>query len=380
MSLFRDEHARFRAEVRAFIQTEISPWADDWESAGNFPRSVFRQLGARGYLGLTIDHCYAGRAVDFAYDVVLAEELPRSTMMGLTLSVLTQSNICIPLLAMVGNEEQKRQFLAPAVRGEMIGALALTEPHGGSDLVRMVECTALDLGDSWEITGEKMFITNGPIADFVIVLSRTRNERTTTSLSLIIVPTDVAGFKVKATLKKLGIRSSPTGWLLFDRCRVSKRHTLGKPNLGFFYADRNLMIERLAGGVAAVAAAELALNDTIQHLRERHAFGQPIIRLQAIRHRLSELSAELEACRSLVYAVAERFRDGHIDPKRICMIKLYVYETVQRIVEQCIQYQGGHGFLEASLIGRLYRDVRILTIGGGSSELMKDLIASYLRM
>jgi len=281
---------------------------------------------------------------------------------------------------MVGNDEQRQAFLAPAVRGEMIGAFALTEPDGGSDLVRMVECTALDLGDSWEITGEKMFITNGPIADFVIVLARTRNDRTTTSLSLIIVPTNTPGFRVKAVLKKLGIRSSPTGWLLFDRCRVSKRYTIGKPNLGFFYADRNLMIERLTGGVAAIAAADLALKDTIDRLRERHAFGQPIIRLQAVRHRLSELSAELEACRSLVYAVAEHFRNGHIDPKRICMIKLYVYETVQRIVEQCIQYQGGHGFLEESLIARLYRDVRVLTIGAGSSELMKDLIASYLRM
>jgi citronellyl-CoA dehydrogenase len=380
MSLFGHEHERFRTEVRAYIAAELTPRADEWEGARGFPRSVFPQLGARGYLGLTVDPCHAGRGLDFGYNVVLAEELPRSKMMGLTLSVLTQTNICIPLLAMVGNEEQKQRFLTPAVRGEMIGAFALTEPHSGSDLVRMVECTALDLGDSWEITGEKKFITNGPIADFVIVLARTKNERTVTSLSLIIVPTGTPGFQVKAVLEKLGIHSSPTGWLLFDRCRVPKRYTIGKPHLGFFYADRNLMIERLTGGVAAVAAADLAIRDTIEHLRERQAFGRPIIRLQAVRHRLSELSAQLEACRSLVYAVAERFRDGHIDPKRICMIKLYVYDTVQRVVEQCIQYQGGHGFLEESLIARLYRDVRVLTIGAGSSELMKDLIASYLRM
>lgn len=380
MSLFADEHDRFRTEVRAHITNELTPYADEWENAGTFPRSVFRQLGARGYLGLTIDPRHGGRGLDFGYNVVLAEELPRSGMMGVTLSVLTQTNICIPLLSMVGSEEQKETFLAPAVRGEMIGAFALTEPHGGSDLVRMVECTALDLGDSWEITGEKKFITNGPIADFAIVLARTKNERTVTSLSLIIVPTGTPGFRVKAVLKKLGIRSSPTGWLVFDRCRVPKRYTIGKPHLGFFYADRNLMIERLTGGVAAVAAAQLAIDDTIQGLRDRSAFGQPLIRLQAVRHRLSELSAQLEACRSLVYAVAERFRDGHLDAKRICMIKLHVYETVQHLVEQCIQYHGGHGFLDESSIARLYRDVRVLTIGAGSSELMKDLIASYLRM
>ncbi|HVN87394.1 MAG TPA: acyl-CoA dehydrogenase family protein, partial [Candidatus Binatia bacterium] len=180
--------------------------------------------------------------------------------------------------------------------------------------------------------------------------------------------------------KKLGARSSPTGWLAFDRCRVPKRYTIGKPHLGFFYADRNLMIERLIGGVAAVAAAQLALDFTIERLRNRMAFGQPIISLQAIRHRLSELAAQLEACRHFVYAIAERFRDGHIEAKEICMIKLHVYETVQHIVEQCIQYHGGHGFLEENWIARLYRDIRLLTIGAGSSELMKDLIAGYLRL
>jgi len=374
------EHKAFRAEVREFVQSRLAPFAEEWEAAEAFPRSVFHELGERGYLGLTYARELGGGGLDFGYNVVLAEELPRSGMMGLTLSILAQTNICTPVLAMVGTEDQKKEFLAPAVRGEKVGAFALTEPSGGSDLIRMIECVAVDHGDEWEISGEKKFITNGPIADFVIVLARTREVRTTTSLSLIIVPTATPGFRVKQVFKKLGARSSPTGWLAFDRCRVPKRYTIGKPHLGFFYADRNLMIERLIGGVAAVAAAQLALDFTIERLRNRMAFGQPIISLQAIRHRLSELAAQLEACRHFVYAIAERFRDGHIEAKEICMIKLHVYETVQHIVEQCIQYHGGHGFLEENWIARLYRDIRLLTIGAGSSELMKDLIAGYLRL
>lgn len=330
-----------------------------------FPPLHFQGLWRAGPSGLTYDPRYGGRGLDFGYNAVLAEELPRSNMMGFTLSVLAQTNICTPLLAMVGTEEQKEEFLVPAIRGEQIGALALTEPSGGSDLIRMIDCTARDCGDTWEISGEKKFITNGPVADFVIVLARTKEERTTTSLSLIIVPTRTPGFSVKAVLKKLGLRSSPTGWLAFDRCRVPKRYTVGKPHLGFFYADRNLMIERLVGGIAAVAAAQMAMDDTIEHLRHRQAFNQPIIRLQAVRHRLSELAAQLESCRRFVYSVADRFRDGHIEFKEICMIKLHVYETVQHVVEQCIQYQGGHGFLEENSIARLYRDIRVLTIGAG---------------
>jgi alkylation response protein AidB-like acyl-CoA dehydrogenase len=214
----------------------------------------------------------------------------------------------------------------------------------------------------------------------LIVLVRTRAEPSINSLSLVIVPTDTPGFRVKETLRKLGMHTSPTGWLQFDHCRVPKRLTLGKVNLGYHYVARNILEERLVGGAAAVATADLVLHSTIDYLKQRRAFDQPLSHLQAVRHRIAELAAEVEAGRRFVHSVAESYRDGHVEAKEICMIKFQVFESVQRIVERCLQLHGGYGFLEENWIARVYRDVRVLSVGGGASELMKDLVASYLRL
>jgi len=301
-------------------------------------------------------------------------------MMGLTLSIIAQSNIFPPLLALLGTDDQKLRFLKPSIRGELVGGVASSEPSGGSDIVRAVKTTAVDNGDFWVVSGEKKYITNGPIADFLIVLVRTKPEPSIHSLSLLIIPTDTPGFRVKATLDKLGMRSSPTGWLEFDKCKVPKSLTLGKPNLGYHYVARNILEERLLGGAAAVAAADLALQDTIRYLKQREAFGQPLSKLQALRHRVAEMSAELEMCRRFVHSVCESYRDGRVEAKEICMIKFRVFEAVQRLTEQCLQLQGGYGFLSENWITRMYRDVRVLSVGGGASELMKDLVAAYLRL
>ncbi|HVO25556.1 MAG TPA: acyl-CoA dehydrogenase family protein [Candidatus Margulisiibacteriota bacterium] len=380
MNLFLDKHTAFRARVRQFVEQRLTPYADEWEREGAFPRSLFLEMAREGFLGLTHERRYGGQELDFGYSVVLAEELARSRMMGLTLSLLAQVHIFPPLLAALGSEEQKRDFLAPALRGEMIGALASTEPAGGSDIVRAIQCTAEEDGDFWVVTGEKKYITNGPIADFVIVLARTRRERTTTSLSLVIVPTDTAGFRVKETLRKLGMKSSPTGWLEFDHCRVPRRFTLGKPNLGFFYVNRNILEERLIGGAVSVSIATLVLEETIQYLQRRTAFNGTLSRLQAIRHHISEVAAEIEMAKRFVHSVAENYRDGTIEAKEICMIKFLVAETTQRVVGRCLQFQGGEGFLDDNWMTRVYRDARFLSVGGGASELMKDLVASYLRL
>jgi alkylation response protein AidB-like acyl-CoA dehydrogenase len=380
MSLFSAAHRTFRDRVRAFVSEHFTPHAEDWEQRASFPRSVFSELGTEGLLGLTHSPRYGGQGLDFGYNVVLAEELPRSRMMGLTLSIIAQTNIFPPLLATLGTEEQKTEFLAPAIRGDKIGAVASTEPTGGSDIVRAIQCTAEGDGDFWVISGEKKFITNGPIADFVIVLARTRPEYSTNSLSLIIVPTNVPGFRVKETLRKLGMHTSPTGWLAFDRCRVPKRLTLGKPHLGYFYVARNILEERLIGGASGVALADLVLRDTIRYLQGRAAFNQRLADLQSVRHRIAEMAAEIEISRRFVYSVCESYRDGKVEAKEICMIKFHVFEMVQRVVERCLQLHGGYGFLEENWITRVYRDARVLSVGGGASELMKDLVASYLRL
>jgi citronellyl-CoA dehydrogenase len=380
MGLFTKDHGEFRARVRTFVESHLLPNASVWERDRGFPRSVFRDLGEAGFLGLTQDRKFGGQGLDFSYSVAFVEELPRSQMMGLTLSVIAQTNIFPPALSWLGTEDQKRNFLGPAVRGELIGGFAATEPTGGSDLLGAVHTVAVDDGDFWVVTGEKKYITNGPIADALVVLVRTRPERSLQSLSLLIVPTDIPGFRVKESLEKLGMHSSPTGWLEFDHCRVPKALTLGKPHMGYHYFARNILEERLLGGAAAVAAADLALQDTIRYVQRREAFGQPLSKLQALRHRIAEMSAELEMCRRFVHSVCESYRDGRVEAKEICMIKFRVFEAVQRLTEQCLQLQGGYGFLAENWITRMYRDVRVLSVGGGASELMKDLVAAYLRL
>ena len=380
MSLFSDAHASFRTRVRRFVEDNLTPNADEWEKQQGFPVRLFREMGEQGFLGLTHARKYGGQELDFAHCVVLAEELPRSRMMGLSLSVLVQTNFFLPLLATLGTEEQKSDFLAASIRGEKIGALAATEPTGGSDLTHAVRCTAVSDGDSWVVTGEKKYITNGPVADFVIALVRTKPESTANSLSLLIIPTDTPGFRVKESLRKLGMHTSPTGWLVFDHCRVGKQLTLGKVNVGYFYLTQNLLEERLLAAACAVAAARLVLDDTIDYLRRRIAYERPLSQLQAVRHRVSEIAAEVEMAQRFVHSVAENFRDGKVEAKEICMIKFQVIDIVQRNIERCLQLHGGYGFLEENWISRVYRDARVLSLGGGVSELMKDLVANYLRL
>lgn len=379
MTLFGEGHRAFRAEVRDYVERALAPHADEWERNAEIPLSVFRAMGAAGYLGLTQPARYGGRELDFGYAVVLAEELPRCRMGGVTLSVLAQASFFSPLLSRYGNERQKAEFLAPAIRGEKIGALASTEPIGGSDIGNL-QCTAVEDGDFWVVSGEKLYITNGPIADFVVALVRTRPDGGANGMSLVVVPTDTPGFAVRETLRKLGLHTSPTGWLTFDRCRVPKAFTIGQPHLGYYYHTQNLLEERLIGGVSSLAFGDLVLQDTIAYLKQRMAYGQRLSSLQTIRHKIAEMAAEVEMARAFVHAVCESFRDGHVDAKRICMIKFQVIDVVQRVVERCIQLFGANGFMEANWVSRAYRDVRVLSLGGGTSEVMKELVASHLRL
>lgn len=379
MSLIDEAHSAFRARVRGFVEQQLLPHADEWEAAQELPRTVFRDFGREGLLGLTQPREHAGQELDFTYNVILAEELPRSRMLGLTVSIIAQMSLFSPLLAAFGTEDQKREYLRPAILGEKIGALASTEPGGGSDIVRAIQCLAEDDGDFWIITGEKKYITNGPIADFIVTLVRTRSEPSMNSLTLVIVPTTTDGFSVKKNLKTLGLHTSPTGWLSFDRCRVSKRLTLGKPNLGFFYLH-NFLDERLLAGAIGVSVSTLVLNETISYIQNRIAFGQPLSHHQVVRHRVVEMAAQIEMARRFVHAVCENHATGNNELRAICMIKFLVADLAQRVIEQCLQLHGGYGFLEENWLTRVYRDSRLLSIGGGSSEVMKDLVASTLRL
>ena len=358
----------------------LAPHADDWEQRATLPRSAFEDLGREGLFGLHLPVEAGGQGLDFLYNVILAEELPHSRMLGLTLSMIAQAQFFTPLLADLGTEEQKRDFLLPSIRGEKIGALAVTEPSGGSDIVRAVQMTATEDGDCWVVSGEKKYITNGPIADFIVALVRTRPEAAMTSFTLLIIPTDTPGFRVKETLRKLGLHTSPTGWLELDHCRIPKSLTLGKPNLGFFYAGTRLIEERLVAAACGVATAGMVLEQTIDFVRQRRIYDRRLGEMQAVRHQVVEVAAELEMARRFVYSLAESYRDGHIEAKEICMAKFQVVDVVHRVVERCLQLHGGAGFLEENWLSRVYRDMRVLSVGGGASEMMKDLVAGYLRL
>ncbi len=378
--LFSDAHERFRAETREIIERELTPHADEWEAAGGFPVDLMPRLGALGWFGMSYPCDVGGRGLDFGYDVVLGEELPRSKMFGLGLSLVAQAHFVTPLLLRYGTAEQKQRFAVPTIQGQVVGALAVTEPSGGSDVAGAAQCSAVDDGDSWIVNGDKKFITNAPIADFVVTLVRTRPESTNTSLSLLIIPTDTPGFRRRATLRKLGMHTSPTGWIEFEDCRVPKDLTLGKPNLAFFYVTQHLLRERLIAAITSVSFGDLILKETITYVQQRAAYGGTLSDLQSLRHRLAELAADVEMGRRFAHSVAERFRDGHIEAKEICMMKFRVVEMMQRLVESCLQMHGGYGYLEENWLTRAYRDVRMLTVGGGASELMKDLVAGYLRV
>lgn len=378
MALFREEHERFRREVRELIEKELAPRAAEFDDP-QVIRKAFRQFGAWGWLGLSVPAEYGGRGGDLAYDVVLAEEIPRARTMGLALSLGVHSQFVVPHLLSYGTETLRRDIVPALVRGEKIAGIAATEPTGGTDLVRSVQCTAVDDGDFWVISGEKKFITNGPIADYVLALVRTSPNVATTSFALVLVPTDVPGFEA-STLRTMGVKASPTGWLKFRECRVPKSMTVGKPTLGFLYLMNGLQRERLVLAVSAVALADLVLQETIARVRARMIFGHPLAELQTVRHRIAEMAAEIEANRRFVRSVAESYRDGRVEGKEICMIKFHVMESVQRVVGQCLQLHGAEGFLEDNWISRVFRDTRVLTIGGGVSEAMKDLVAGYLRL
>lgn len=380
MTLFSEAHQAYRTRLRHLVEENLTPHADEWERNAELPRSAFAPLAAAGAFGLNLPREWGGQGLDFGYNIVLAEELPRSRMLGLTLSMIAQAQFFSPLLADIGTEEQKREFLTPAIRGEKLGALAVTEPTGGSDLVRAVRTTATDDGDFWVVNGEKKYITNGPIADFIVALVRTRPEDAMTSFSLLLIPTDTPGFRVKESLRKLGLHTSPTGWLELDGCRVPKRLTLGKPNLGFFYAGTRLIEERLVAAATGVAVAAMVLEETIAYLRGRSIYDRRLADMQVVRHKIVEAAAELEMARRFVYSLAENYRDGKVEAKEICMAKFQVVDVVHRVVERCLQLHGGSGFLEDTWVSRVYRDMRVLSVGGGASEMMKDLVAGYLRL
>lgn len=368
LPLFRPADERFRTEVRQFVEARLQPHAAAWERAGTLPRRAVSALAKRGYLSL-----------DPRRNAVLAEELPRSESPGLALTTFVQSTLIAPLLDRLGTREQKRQFLAPLLAGRALAALAVTEPAAGSDFGALTcRADADDRRRAFVLTGVKTFITGGAAADFWIVAAHT-SPAAGGEMSLIVVPRRSAGVRVRR-LETLGLRTSAMGEITLTNCRVPVSHLIGERGAAFSYVQDALNRERLFGGLSAVAWAEQTWRKTALFARTRHAFGQPLTKFQAIRHQFADIATSLEAARQLNYATFRRWLAGKDVTKEICMIKVFSYEAAQHAVERCLQIHGGQGYLADHWISRFYRDARALTIAAGTPEVMKDVIAAYLRL
>ena len=368
-----DEHQALRATVRDYCTRELAPHAGEWDKAGGFPRSVFKDLAELGLLGIRVPEAYGGLGLDWWYSVCFIEELVHARSGGVVMSILVDTDMATPVIAEIGTHEQKEEFLAPVVTGEKIAALGVTEPDAGSDVARIRTVAKKDGGD-YLITGQKTYITNGSFADFITLLVRTGDEGHG-GVSLVLFPTNTPGFSVGRKLDKLGTRAVDSCELHFDGCRIPRRYLLGEENFGFYYLMNNFQGERLAAALMATSGMEQQIRDAVRYGEQRQAFGRPIMKFQWWRHKFAEYLAQIEAAKALTYTAVQKMCDGESPTREVSMAKLFAGELSQKVGYDCLQLHGGYGYIEEYDVCRFTRDTRLITIGGGTSEVMREIIA-----
>jgi acyl-CoA dehydrogenase len=366
------DHELLRDQVAKFIAREVEPHGDKWEEQGFVPRDVLRRMGEAGLFGLVYDSAYGGAEADALTNLVFAEALSQSTYAGFIITVLVHTDMASPHLHHAGSAEQKQKYLTRAVRGELITAVAITEPGAGSD-VAGIRTTAKRDGDHWVINGTKMFITNGVHANVYFVAAKTGPGKR--EMSMFIVEKGTPGFSVGRALKKSGWLSSDTAELVFDNVRVPAANLLGEEGKGFYSVMKNFQTERIALAAMAVGHCQRALQLTLDYVRQRQAFGGPLWNQQSIRQRLSMLDAKTRAARQFMYHCAWRVTQGHDIVQDVSMLKALTGELVNEVVQTCQQFHGGMGYIRETAIERLWRDARVLAIGGGATEVMLEEVA-----
>jgi citronellyl-CoA dehydrogenase len=373
--LFTDDHEMFRQSVRAILEREVAPHADEWEAAGGFPaHALFKTLGSAGLFGLEYDPAYGGQGADQSYTVILGEELGWMGCAGVAMAITVQTDMATPSLHRFGTDEQKRRYLAPAVRGEMVASIAVTEPDAGSDVAGIRTRAERD-GDEWVINGSKLYITNGTQADWLCLLARTSDEGGHHGLSQIIFPTDTPGFSVSRKLSKLGNRCSDTAELSFVDARVPVANTIGEAGRGFQQQMQQFQNERMIAAYTAVGAVERAIARTAEYLRERRVFGSPLLAKQYVQFRLAELSADLDLLRHYNYACADAYLRGEDTTRFATIAKLKAGRLQREAADTCLQFHGGMGYMEETWVSRFFRDSRLLSIGGGADEVMLQILS-----
>jgi acyl-CoA dehydrogenase len=382
MKPFGEQHEMFRAAVRSFVEREVMPHVEEWEAAGRMPKAIFRRMGALGFLGVEYDEKLGGAGADFLTSVVLHEECARSRSGSFAMAVGVHTDMASPHLYWTGSEALKEKYLPGICRGEKMTAVAVTEPGGGSD-VAALRTRAVRDGDHYVLNGSKMFITNGAIADLYFVAARVESgaaDKRHRGISMFLVERETRGFTVSGTLDKMGMRASDTAELSFQDMRVPAENLLGREGVGFYEVMRVFQRERLVAGLHAVSMCDRALDDTMAYLRERQAFGGPLSGKQAIRHRVADLATDIAAARALTYAVCVAYQAGEENLREISMVKLFTAEMAQKVAYECVQLHGGYGYMREYPVERFARDVRLLTIGGGTSEIMREIIAKESKL
>jgi alkylation response protein AidB-like acyl-CoA dehydrogenase len=375
--LYDDEHEAFRDSFRAFLKAEVTPHYADWERAGIIPREVFRKAGEHGFLGMAVPEELGGAGVDdFRFNAIIAEEVARANAVGFAINL--HNDVCIPYLLEYCTEEQKRRWLPGLVSGELMIAIAMTEPGTGSDLSGIQTTARLD-GDHYVLNGSKTFISSGINADLVIVAARTGDPaRPHDSLSLLIVERDTPGFERGRNLDKIGMHAQDTAELSFGDARIPATNLLGAEGAGFRYLVHNLAQERMAIAIAAVEAGAVALEWTLDYVRERKVFGKPVGRFQNTRFELADVATQVEVTRAFVDGCVERLCAGTLTPERAAMAKLAASEMQCEVVDHCLQLFGGYGYMTEYPIAQAFVDARIQRIYGGTSEIMREVIGKSL--
>ena len=370
---FAPEHDELRLSIRSFVETELTPHAEEWEAQRDFPDSIFRRLGELGYLGLSYPEEYGGGGGDYLCNIVLAEEMTRCNSGGVAMAVAVQTDMAVPPVHKFGTEEQKKKYLMPAITGEKIFCLGITEPDAGSD-VESIKTRAVKVDGGWVINGRKTYITNGRRAHAIVLVAKTDTDAGHKGITLFLVDTDTEGFQVARTLDKLGMHTSDTAELVFDDMFVPDDAVLGNVGEGFYNISWELQGERLFGAAAAVAGAQRALDAAIAYAGQRTTFGKPISKHQVIRHKLAEMATEVEAARQLVYSAAWSVNAGEYPVREISMAKLLSGQVAWKVVDQALQIFGGYGYSMEIPIQRAWRDTRLIRIGGGTDEVMREII------
>jgi acyl-CoA dehydrogenase len=375
---FGAEHEELRQTVARFVAAEIAPHVDEWEAAREFPSALFGRCAELGFLGLKFPEAYGGQGGDHLHDAIWVEELARSGGSGgVAAGLNAHASIALPPIFNFGTEEQKRRWLVPGIAGEKIGALGITEPGAGSD-VAAIATTARRVDGGYLVNGAKTFITNGVRADFLVCACKTSEEGGHGGISFLVLEREMPGYEVAAKLEKMGWHSSDTGELAFSDVEVPAENLLGEENGGFKLIMANFAWERLLMAIGAVGAMQRLIEVTVAYALEREAFGRPIGKFQAIRHQVAEMATAAEAARALTYDALRRFHTGQDCIREVSMAKLLTQRTVLEIADQSLQIHGGYGYMREYGIERAVRDARLGPIGGGTDEIMKEILGKTM--